>query len=73
MDGKLIPLSKSVLSDRFKEMLILVGLDPSAYSFHSLRHGGATLATKAGINTMVTGVLIVIRLALKKPVLICIE
>ena len=49
VDGKLMPLSKSVLSDRFKEMLILVGLDPSAYSFHSLRHGGATLATKAGI------------------------
>lgn len=30
-------------------MLILIGLDPSVFSFHSLRHGGATLATNAGI------------------------
>lgn len=47
--GQLIPLSKHVLMSRFKEMLLLIGLDPLFYSFHSLRHGGATLATKAGI------------------------
>ncbi|CAG2245756.1 unnamed protein product [Mytilus edulis] len=47
--GKLLPLSRSVLLNRFRELIVLVGLDPSVYSFHSLRHGGATLATKAGI------------------------
>jgi hypothetical protein len=30
-------------------MIILIGLDPSVFSFHSLRPGGATLTTKAGI------------------------
>lgn len=49
IQGDLVPLSKVILSKRFKEMLILIGLDPSVFSFHSLRHGGATLATNAGI------------------------
>ncbi|CAC5379411.1 unnamed protein product [Mytilus coruscus] len=49
VNGKLLPLSRSVLLDRFRELIVLIGLDPSVYSFHSLRHGGATLATKAGI------------------------
>jgi hypothetical protein len=30
-------------------MLILIGLDSSVFSFHSLRPGGAILTTKAGI------------------------
>lgn len=47
--GRLVPLSRAVLLPRFREMLVLTGLDPSFYSFHSLRHGGATLAAQAGI------------------------
>ncbi|CAC5405636.1 unnamed protein product [Mytilus coruscus] len=49
VNGKSLPLSRSVLLDRFRELIVLVGLDPSVYSFHLLRHGGATLAIKAGI------------------------
>ena len=37
------------MSKRFREMLILIGLDPSILSFHSLRPGGAILTTKAVI------------------------
>ena len=37
------------MSKRFREMFILIGLDPSVFSFHSLRPGGATLTTRAGI------------------------
>ena len=47
--GKLEPVSKHALLKRFREMLLLIDLDPASYSFHSLRHGGATLAAKAGV------------------------
>lgn len=47
--SKIVPISKNVLLSRFRDMLLLTDLDPSKYSFHSLRHGGATLATRAGI------------------------
>ena len=44
--GKLEPVAKHALLKRFREMLLLIDLDPASYSFHSLRHGGATLAAK---------------------------
>jgi integrase len=47
--GKLEPVSKHALLKRFREMLLLIDLVPASYSFHSLRHGGATLAAKAGV------------------------
>ena len=47
--GKLEPVSIHALLKRFREMLLLIDLDPASYSFHSLRHGGATLAVKAGV------------------------
>lgn len=47
--GKLEPVSKHSLQKRFRDMLILIDLDPASYSFHSLRHGGATLAAQAEV------------------------
>ena len=49
MKGKLEPVAKHALLKRFREMLLLIDLDPASYIFHSLRHGGATLAAKAGV------------------------
>ena len=49
MTGKLEHVSKHALLKRFREMLLLIDLDPASYSFHSLGHRGATLAAKAGV------------------------
>lgn len=49
LSRKLVPISKKVLLSRFKNMLILIDLDPSKFSFQSSRHGGETLASKARI------------------------
>lgn len=49
---KLVPVTKHQLVSLFKTLLLKCHLDPSFYSLHSLRHGGATLAAKAGVSEL---------------------
>ncbi len=52
--GRTVPLLRSRFSKLIKHFCALVGLDPSKYSGHSLRKGGATCAFIAGCDeTMV--------------------
>lgn len=49
LNKTLTPLTKSQISKLFKFLLRTSNVDTSLYSLHSLRHGGATLAAKAGV------------------------
>ena len=51
-DSLLVPLTKHQISSLFKVLLLKCKLDPQKYSLHSLRHGGATLAAKAGVTEL---------------------
>ena len=51
-ERELIPLCKSKLLPLFNRLLGQIGLSPSQYSFHSLRHGGATLAAQSGVSEL---------------------
>lgn len=44
------PLTKNALVSLVSQLLRLIGLDPSQYSGHSLRIGGATSASIAGLS-----------------------
>ncbi|KAK6173774.1 hypothetical protein SNE40_017174 [Patella caerulea] len=74
--SNLSPISKHVLLKRFNKLLVLIVLDPCLYSFHSLRHGGATLAAKAGVSEVLLKQhgdwQTAIRIILNRLVLICI-
>lgn len=48
----LIPLCKYQIYSLFKQLLIKCDMEPGNYSLHSLRHGGATLAAKAGVSEL---------------------
>ena len=50
--SELVPVTKHQISSLFKILLIKCQLDPNQYSLHSLRHGGATLAAKAGVTEL---------------------
>lgn len=51
-ERELTPLSKSKFLPLFNRLLVQIGLSPSQYSFHSLRHGGATLAAQSGVSEL---------------------
>ena len=48
--GKLVSLSANQLIYRIRKWLLLLGMDPSIYSLHSLRRGGATFAYQSNIE-----------------------
>ena len=48
--GKTYALSANQLIYRFRKWLILIGEDPTIYSLHSLRRGGATFAYQSNVE-----------------------
>lgn len=44
------PLTKSDIDSMFRKVVLQCGLNPLNYSFHSLRRGGASLASAAGCS-----------------------
>ncbi|XP_070571119.1 uncharacterized protein [Ptychodera flava] len=48
--GALRPLTQTQLTSRFQVLITKIGLNPLDYSFHSLRRGGATTASLAGVS-----------------------
>ena len=49
--SKQLSLSANQLIYRFRKWLLLVGEDPSLYTLHSLRRGGATFAYQSNIES----------------------
>ncbi|PJE78160.1 hypothetical protein CI610_02910 [invertebrate metagenome] len=47
---KLLPLTYAMFISRLKQCLATAGLDPSLYSGHSFRRGGATFALECGLS-----------------------
>ena len=47
-DGEIKPITYDALGTKLRSVLASVGLDPSKYSTHSLRRGGASYAFKCG-------------------------
>ena len=48
--GKVLALSANQLIYRLRKWLILIGAEPSIYSLHSLRRGGATFAYQSNME-----------------------
>lgn len=48
-DGSLQPLDFTLLAAGIKSLIAAIGLDPSDYSSHSQRRGGATYAFQSGV------------------------
>lgn len=46
------PLTKSSMLPLFNNLLVQCDLSTTSYSFHSLRHGGATLAAQTGVSEL---------------------
>lgn len=53
-DGVLQPLTFDGLASGVKELVALLGLDPSQYASHSLRRGGASGALASGLAPFFT-------------------
>lgn len=50
--SQLIPVTKTKMLPLFNQLLYNIGLSSYRYSFHSLRHGGATLAAHCGVSEL---------------------
>ena len=53
VNGSPIPMTGKTFNATFKNLVKKLGLDPSTYSSHSFRRGGATWALKCGIPGVV--------------------
>jgi hypothetical protein len=51
-DGRLCPLTFSLLAEGIKALVAAAGLDPAEFSTHSLRRGGATWAFQQNVHTL---------------------
>ena len=47
------PLTKATFATRVREVLIVLGMDPKAYTGHSFRIGATTAAAHAGLEDSV--------------------